>query len=119
MFAQTFILPGVVSFLSEERLHNGSEMPGAVSARAERRSAGKVFPQFSKPRKERIMFNTYSIHGNEIWIDAPENSNTNRLRNDLIWAINGICQLDLICTSSMCKGNCRRARCISAFHPFQ
>jgi len=30
MFAQTFILPGVVSFLSEERLHNGSEMPGAV-----------------------------------------------------------------------------------------
>lgn len=42
MFAQTFILPGVVSFLSEERLHNGSEMPGAVSARAGRRSAGKV-----------------------------------------------------------------------------
>lgn len=34
MFAQTFILPGVVSFLSEERLHNGSEMPGAVSSRA-------------------------------------------------------------------------------------
>ncbi len=30
MFAQTFILPGVVSFLSEVRLHNGSEMPGAV-----------------------------------------------------------------------------------------
>lgn len=29
MFAQTFILPGVVSFLSEERLHNGSETPGA------------------------------------------------------------------------------------------
>lgn len=27
MFAQTFILPGVVSFLSEERLHNGSETP--------------------------------------------------------------------------------------------
>ncbi len=35
------------------------------------------------------MLNTYSIHGNEIWIDAPGNSNTNRLRNDLIWAING------------------------------
>lgn len=30
MFAQTFILPGVVSFLSEERLHNGSKMPGTV-----------------------------------------------------------------------------------------
>ncbi len=42
MFAQTFILPGVVSFLSEERLHNGSEMPGAVSARAGRRSVGKM-----------------------------------------------------------------------------
>ena len=41
MFAQTFILPGVVSFLSEERLHNGSETPGTVSARAGRRSAGK------------------------------------------------------------------------------
>ena len=41
MFAQTFILPGVVSFLSEKRLHNGSEMPGAVSARAGRRSVGK------------------------------------------------------------------------------
>lgn len=38
MFAQTFILPGVVPFLSEERLHNGSEMPGTVSARAERRA---------------------------------------------------------------------------------
>ena len=35
------------------------------------------------------MFNTYSIHGNEIWIDAPGNSNTNRLWNDLIWALNG------------------------------
>ena len=34
MFAQTFLLPGVVSFLSEMRLHNGSEMPGAVSSRA-------------------------------------------------------------------------------------
>lgn len=42
MFAQTFILPDVVSFLSEVRLHNGSEMPGTVSARAERRSVGKV-----------------------------------------------------------------------------
>lgn len=41
MFAQTFILPGVVSFLSEEQLHNGSEMPGTVSARAGRRSVGK------------------------------------------------------------------------------
>ncbi len=30
MFAQTFILPGVVSFLSEVRLHNGSETPGTV-----------------------------------------------------------------------------------------
>ena len=38
MFAQTFILPGVVSFLSEVRLHNGSETPGTVSARAGRRA---------------------------------------------------------------------------------
>lgn len=41
MFAQTFILSGIVSFLSEERLHNGSETPGAVSVHAGRRSAGK------------------------------------------------------------------------------
>ena len=44
MFAQTFILPGVVSFLSEMRLHNGSETPGTVSARAGRRSVGKGVP---------------------------------------------------------------------------
>lgn len=30
MFAQTLILPGVVSFLSEVRLHNGSKMPRTV-----------------------------------------------------------------------------------------
>lgn len=33
MFAQTFILPGVVSFLSEERLHNGSETPESPNAK--------------------------------------------------------------------------------------
>lgn len=42
MFAQTFILPGVVSFLSEERLHNGSENAGSrFLPGAGRRSAGK------------------------------------------------------------------------------
>lgn len=35
MFAQTFILPGVVSFLSEVRLHNGSETPRPFRPRGE------------------------------------------------------------------------------------
>ena len=40
MFAQNFILPGVVSFLSEERLHNGYETQGAVSAALKKNTAG-------------------------------------------------------------------------------
>ena len=35
------------------------------------------------------MLNTYSIHGNEIWIDAREIPIPTGFRNDLIWAING------------------------------
>lgn len=34
------------------------------------------------------MRNTYLIKGNEIVIEAPGNSNTNRIKNDLLWDIN-------------------------------
>ena len=36
------------------------------------------------------MLNTYLFKGNEILIEAPESSNNNKIKNDLIWDINSL-----------------------------
>lgn len=65
------------------------------------------------------MLNTYLLRGNEILIEAPGNSNRNKIKNDLIWDINALLSEQFELYYFLHAGNHLHHRFFGVFQDFE